>query len=208
MPRELTEGLEPIRILRMRPDYKDRHAQAHADREATIARKMAILRSHFDIKDGRNCWYFLCLALAQELYTGFRIKEPLRPLKYTPVVRGILVGEMQRELNQGATSQQQAAERLASREPWMSFLEEGRHRRDPKAKDRDRADNLLYQYTRIPKHQRKSAERSFGFYFQVGQVGKWRELVEQVLANPSNYGIAHGCDNFLDRKHRYRLRVV
>ena len=64
LPRELTEGLKPIRISHLRPDYAEAYMRAMAERDAEIAKKLAALLHWYGIAPLPHCWYKLCLALA------------------------------------------------------------------------------------------------------------------------------------------------
>lgn len=181
VPVELTEGLAPIRTYPMRPDCDELHARALAERQETIAHKMTALRAHYGIADGPDCWYQLCLAMAEERYPGFRIKTGRKPEKWTGLVILMLAGEMKRELEDGASSQREAAEQLAAREPWESFLAWGAHN----IKDRDPAANLLHQYTHMADGLKRVGGEVYRFHALQNTVAEWDDRVRDALANPS-----------------------
>jgi hypothetical protein len=145
IPRELTEGLKP-RISLLRSDYAEAYVRAKGARDAGIAKKFAALLHLYGVPLGPHCWYDLCLAMAEEGFPGFREKSGRKPKKWTSVVLLMLAGEMRREIDAGASTQELAAQRLASNEPWRGFPIAGRWR---DKKDRVPWANLLYRYTRM-----------------------------------------------------------
>jgi hypothetical protein len=181
-PRELREGLLPIRVGLLREDYKEALRRAIAEREATIARKLEILRDWYGVETGPDCWRDLCLALAADRFPGFRDKAGRKPPKWTEGVLAMLAGEMRRADEEGARTQEKAAQHLAAREPWKGFLSRGQWKTN---NYRERWENLLDQYTRMPKGYREVGEHAYSWHKEQHTLAEWNNQVQEFLDRPA-----------------------
>lgn len=180
-PHELTVGLKPVRIGLLRDDHDEAYARAMAERGAEISRKLDILREWYGVATGPNCWRDLCLAMAAERFPGFRDKAARKPRKWTRGTLPMLAGEMLRAKDAGASTQAQAAERLASSEPWKTFLARGRWKQK---KELEPFSNLLEQYTHMPKRYRNLGEHVYLMHAEQGTLADWHAQVRDFLERP------------------------
>jgi len=116
-----------------------------------------------------------------EQFTGFREKSGRKPKKWTMGVLFMLAGEMRHEIDGGARTQEIAAKSLAGREPWKGFLASGQWQ---DGTDREPWANLLYQYTRMPRHYRKVGTDAYLMHALEGTVEDWNEQVRDLLRQP------------------------
>lgn len=183
LPRELKQGLKPIRIGLMQSDqeYSAALERACAERSAEVTHKLEILRQWYGIAAGPNCWRDLCLVMATELFPGFRDKAGRKPRKWTMGTLAMLSGEMRRQIDEGSATQELAAQKLAAREPWKSFLVRGRWR---KAHDQEPSDTLLEQYTHTARRYRMMGENAYLWHVSKGTVQGWDDQVRDWLQQP------------------------
>jgi hypothetical protein len=180
-PRELTLGLEPVRIGLLRDDHDEAYALATAERGAEITRRLDMLREWYGIAAGPDCWRELCLAMAAERFPGFRDRAARKPRKWTFGTLMMLAGEMLRVKDAGACTQAQAAERLANSEPWKRFLAPGRWGRK---NELEPFSNLLEQYTHMPKGYRNIGEDAYLMHAEKGTLADWHAQVRDFLEQP------------------------
>jgi len=181
-PAELKEGLKPIKIsvLLSRQDYARACALALKQRETELSRKLEALRKWYGVAAGPTAYRELCIALAAERFPGFREKSGRKPKKWTMAALWILAGEMCRELESGG-NQEQAAKRLAKREPWRSLLASGGWRAARASGRREAWETLLHRYTHTPARHRSIGEHAYSFHAATGTVDDWdRELNEML----------------------------
>jgi hypothetical protein len=185
LPRALTQGLEPSRVGLLSENYDQALRAAVADRETAIAGKLEVLRHWYGVAPGPNCWRDLCLAMARERFPGFRVKAGRKPPKWTMGVLWILAGEMRRVMDAGAQTQEDAAQHLAERDPWKAFLERGRWKGKAIPRDRHGWENLLNEYTRMPKGYRAIGEDAYRYHVLKGTVDEWDRQVQDFLEHPA-----------------------
>lgn len=85
--------------------------------------KLLMLCQHYRIVESPNMYYELSLELARELFP--EPKKPGRRSKWTALIKGVLVVEVERLVRPDDPSHgvEWACKQLAKREPWQSFLE-------------------------------------------------------------------------------------
>jgi hypothetical protein len=183
VPAELKEGLKPIPVgLAFKHDDRDLRA-AILERQRAVFIKLETLRQIYGIADGPDCWRELSLALATEMYAGFRVKPDRKPKKWTVGVLMTLAGEMHRAMESGGKSTVEAAQELAGREPWRTFLSEGRWA-PAKSKEREPWENLHDEYTRAPERYRHIGREAYLWNVHTGTLREWDEELRDLLDCP------------------------
>jgi hypothetical protein len=168
LPLELREGLNP--------------GLTSDERDAALSKKLAALFIWYNISPADpHCWQSLSVAMAEDHFAGFRNKTGRKPKKWTVPVFLVLGGEMRREIDGGARSQEQAAKRLAMRNPWKTFLLPGRWR-DGSA--REPWENLLYQFTRMRRPFKEIGRDAYLMHVHEGSLGAWDASVQDILEFP------------------------
>ena len=94
----------------------------------------------------------------------------------------MLAGDMRRAKEGGATTQERAAQKLAASDPWKAFLSRGQQQKN---ESRERWENLLDQYTRMPKRYRAVGEDAYLAHVLQGTLAEWSEQVRDFLARPA-----------------------
>jgi hypothetical protein len=126
----------------------------------------------------------LSIALAKELYPGFRDKPRRRPKKWTLIALWMLAGEMRRELDNGF-NQAKAAERLEARDPWKSFMSTGKRRDADDGRKPGAA--LLDQYTHMPSRYRSIGQKAYGYHVLKDTLEDWDVQVRECLLPLENW---------------------
>jgi hypothetical protein len=178
----LAQPLEPMGVGVL--SSSDQIDAAVKKRVETEFAKLVHLLSHYAIEGSENCWLNLALALARDHVPGFKeatIRH--RPKTWGPGELWMLAGDFLRERNEGASSNAEAARRLARKEPWVSFLNRGRWKQGKAAGPSD-AERLLQQYNTMPDRHRKVGEDAFRYHSEVtGTIDQWIEETKLIL-NP------------------------
>ena len=134
--------------------------------------KLTLLCEELGIVEGPSRFYDLSLTLARKLYAGFQQAEPLS--KWTDVTRGYLVVEIERLVSETG-SVKVAADRLALRPEWKSFLNQTRHG----------GEGLRVQYQKFKGDRWSSIMRkAFAYHVQQNTLAEWQEDLLEALQKP------------------------
>jgi hypothetical protein len=144
--------------------------------------KLARLLDRYSIKwcSDNSHWLQLALAVAREYTPEFKsdARPAHRPQKWDAAAKFYLAGEIRREMDLGSITRNAAAIRIASREPWRTFLTEGRWRN---ARHANSADTLLKQFNSMNKAYREIGAKAYLYHVMTKKVDEWEEIVRETL---------------------------
>ncbi len=127
-------------------------------------------------------FYELALTLARELYP--EPKKKGEKTKWTDLNRAILAVEIERLIREDGKSVSRAANCLAAREPWTSFLRGN----DSNETTPDPGEALRRSYYQIVDDR---LVRMLNIIFETfetsGRINQWDKYVEDFLQNPCNF---------------------
>lgn len=144
--------------------------------------KLLLLCQHYGIRSSPSMFYELALALARELYP--EAKKRGRKSKWTTLNQGALVVEIERivEPNDTAHGVAWAANQLAKREPWKSFLE----MKDSDDTNPNPAEALRKVYYNFKTDKWAKVMRdAFGWHQQTNTIDAWEMKVADFVKNPN-----------------------
>jgi hypothetical protein len=149
--------------------------EAEAKRVEDDFRRLVVLARHYgiDTKDFRHMTYELALVMARELYP--ELKQPGQKKKWTGLKLGCLVVEMERLIRPNSRTYgiKYAAETLAKKEPWKSFVKGGQA-----------AEMLRTTYTKHRKDKwAEMMRRSYQHCRETGTVHEWEQDVSQYVSH-------------------------
>src|SRR4030095_3316487 len=139
--------------------------------------KLLLLCQHYRIPEDPNMFRALALALARELYP--EPKKRGRKAKWTTLNQGALVVEIERLVGPDGPAHgvHWAAQQLANREPWKSFLE----KKESDATNPDPAEALRQMYYAFKDDRWADVSRhAFKFHEHQGTIAEWESDVTDV----------------------------
>jgi hypothetical protein len=159
------------------PEFARERLERQNQRAAEDVERMFLLCDELGIETGPSMWFQLALTLARQLYPEPRKRG--RKVKWSPMRLGCLVVELERLAINGK-SIEWAANVLAKREPWKSFIES----KESDITDKDPGEALRKLYSNVCDD--KWAEVCRKAY-------KWHEIHNDIASWEA--GIANIVDN-------------
>lgn len=144
--------------------------------------KLMALAESYGIESGANQWYQLAAKLAEE-FPGFQPKPAAkRPSRWTDIIQGVLVVELERLIKNGEAENATTAARLLSRrEPWMQFLEEAAWD-GIKSVSPDSGEPLRVKYSKNRNSFWARIYRdAFNYHVLTNTIDEWDDFVRQAF---------------------------
>jgi hypothetical protein len=166
-PGALDANRAPRRSGPLDPNADENHAAWAVEDH----RNLHLLLQHYGIEEGPDQYYFLAIRLAGETVPCFQEKaREGRPRKWDDYALGVLVVEVDRIIEAGAT-QELASREIAKRKPWNQMLEQWE---EGKGFGPDPGDAILTQYKKGRKIRWSEVLReAFNFHETTGTVHEW-----------------------------------
>jgi hypothetical protein len=158
------------------PELAEYRLERQKQRNIEDIDRMFLLCDEMSIKDGPFMWFELALTLARQLYP-----EPLkkgRKAKWSPMRLGCLVVELERLAINGKPIEW-AANVLAKREPWKSFIESKES--DVANKDPGEALRKLYFNARDDKWT-ALCRKAYKWHEINDDIASWEATVSDTLS--------------------------